>query len=226
MSTAEAIAPAAPKWKPSLLDSVGLFVVALGVIWIIWNFVSGPKQVGQILAIGLSNGALYALIALGYTMVYGIIELINFAHGDLFMLGSVLGAIILEEWMNQTSSSGTAWLLLAIALVGTMILCAAINMTIERLAYRRLRNAPKLAPLITAVGVSFILQNIGIKLNGSAPHSRTSVLPKSSVGIGGIDSADQLPRGGGGRYPAASAHDVDRAEDEGRQGHASHRAGS
>ena len=187
MSTAEATAPAAPKWKPSLLDSVGLFVVALGVIWIIWNFVSGPKQVGQILAIGLSNGALYALIALGYTMVYGIIELINFAHGDLFMLGSVIGAIVLEEWMNQTSSSGTAWLLLAVALVGTMVACAVINMTIERLAYRRLRNAPKLAPLITAVGVSFILQNIGILWNGSAPKSRQSVLPKSSVGIGGIE---------------------------------------
>jgi branched-chain amino acid transport system permease protein len=186
MSTAEAVTRA-PKWKFSLLDTLGLFTAALAVIWLLWNFVDAPTQVSRILAIGLSNGALYALIALGYTMVYGIIELINFAHGDLFMLGSVIGAILLEQIMKQRSSSAKAWLLLAIALVLTMIICALINMTIERLAYRRLRNAPKLAPLITAVGMSFILQNIGILLNGSAPKSRTTVLPKSSIKIGSVD---------------------------------------
>ncbi len=187
MSIAEAAVPRAPKWKFSLLDTIGLFVVGLAVTWLIWNFVDAPTQVTRILAIGLSNGALYALIALGYTMVYGIIELINFAHGDLFMLGSVIGAIIMEKWLKQTSSSGKAWLWLAVAMIATMAICALINMTIERLAYRRLRNAPKLAPLITAVGMSFILQNIGIVWNGSAPHSRTTVLPKSSISIGSIE---------------------------------------
>jgi len=187
MSTAEAATSRAPKWKFNLLDSLGLFTAALAVAWLIWNFVEAPTQVTRILSIGLSNGALYALIALGYTMVYGIIELINFAHGDLFMLGSVIGAIILEEQMNQTSSSGAAWLLLAVAMIATMAICALMNVTIERLAYRRLRKAPKLAPLITAVGVSFILQNIGILWNGSAPRSRSTVLPKSSIKLGSIE---------------------------------------
>ena len=80
--------------------------------WIIWSFASEPAIFTQVLTIGLSNGALYALIALGYTMVYGIIELINFAHGDLFMLGSVIGAIFLEQWLNQKSSSASAWAML------------------------------------------------------------------------------------------------------------------
>ena len=166
---------------------LGKIVLGLGVAWIIWSFVSGPTLFLQVLTIGLSNGALYALIALGYTMVYGIIELINFAHGDLFMLGSVVGAIFLEEWLGQESSSAQAWMWLAATMVFAMTTCALLNVIIEKLAYRRLRNAPKLAPLITAVGVSFILQNIGIKMNGSAPNSRTSVLPASSFSIGSID---------------------------------------
>ncbi|MUH52672.1 MAG: branched-chain amino acid ABC transporter permease [Actinobacteria bacterium] len=162
-------------------------VLTAAVAWIIWSFSSGPVIFTQVLTIGLSNGALYALIALGYTMVYGIIELINFAHGDLFMLGSVIGAIFLEEWLGQTKSSPKAWLILALTMLFAMAACALINMFIEKVAYRRLRNAPKLAPLITAVGVSFILQNVGILMNGSAPHSRTSVLPSSSLELGPIE---------------------------------------
>jgi branched-chain amino acid transport system permease protein len=113
--------------------------------------------------------------------------LINFAHGDLFMLGSVFAAIFLEEWLNQTRSSATGWMLLVVTLVVVMAACALLNVIIERLAYRRLRNAPKLAPLITAVGVSFILQNLGIVLNGSAPHSRNSVLPSTGFKVGPIE---------------------------------------
>ncbi len=182
MATAER---SAPRFK--LESLLGMAVLAGGVAWIIWSFATDPVIFTQVLTIGLSNGALYALIALGYTMVYGIIELINFAHGDLFMLGSVVGAIFLEEWLKQTSSSPKSWALLALTMVFAMAACALINIVIEKLAYRRLRNAPKLAPLITAVGVSFILQNIGILMNGSAPHSRTSVLPTSSVNIGSIE---------------------------------------
>ncbi|MCU1392204.1 MAG: branched-chain amino acid transport system permease protein [Ilumatobacteraceae bacterium] len=166
---------------------LGMVVLGLAVAWIIWSFASGPTLFLQVLTIGLSNGALYALIALGYTMVYGIIELINFAHGDLFMLGSVVGAIFLEQWIGQKSSSAVAWFWLGVTLLFSMAACALFNVIIERLAYRRLRNAPKLAPLITAVGVSFILQNIGIKLNGSAPHSRFSVLPKTAITVGSVD---------------------------------------
>jgi len=162
-------------------------VLALAVFAVVVAFVDGPQTFMQVLVIGLSNGALYALIALGYTMVYGIIELINFAHGDLVMIGSVFAAIVLEERLGQTSSSPTAWLWLAVVGVMAMAFCGMFNASIEKLAYRRLRNAPKLAPLITAVGVSFILQNIGILTNGSAPHSRSSVLPQGSITIGSIE---------------------------------------
>jgi len=169
------------------LQIAGYVVLAVGAVCVVVGFIDGPRTFTQVVVIGLSNGAVYALIALGYTMVYGIIELINFAHGDLFMIGSVLAAIFLEERLNQNSSSPKAWLLLALVMLVVMALCSGINVTIERLAYRRLRNAPKLAPLITAVGVSFILQNIGILMNGSAPHSRASVLPQGSLKIGSVE---------------------------------------
>jgi len=162
-------------------------VLALAVLIVVVAFIDNPQTFMQVMVIGLSNGALYALIALGYTMVYGIIELINFAHGDLVMIGSVFAAIILEERLGQTTSSPEGWFWLAVVGVLVMGLCGLFNATIEKLAYRRLRNAPKLAPLITAVGVSFILQNIGILLNGSAPNSRASVLPQGSITIGSIE---------------------------------------
>jgi branched-chain amino acid transport system permease protein len=183
-----AVAPAVRVKKPLKASSLlGMVVLAAGVVWILASFIKAPTQFTQIMVIGISNGAVFALIALGYTMVYGIIELINFAHGDLFMLGSVFSAIFLEEWLNQTRSGSKAWILLIVTLVVVMIACALLNMLIEFLAYRRLRNAPKLAPLITAVGVSFILQNLGIIFNGSAPKSRNSVLPQTGFNIGSVE---------------------------------------
>ena len=112
---------------------------------------------------GLSNGAIWAMIALGYTLVYGIIELINFAHGDLFMLGSFM-AYSLIGTLGLTVATGTLGLALGLLaiLVIAMVGCGVLNAMIERVAYRPLRNAPKLAPLITAIGFSFILQNIGL----------------------------------------------------------------
>src|SRR4051812_39726507 len=108
---------------------------------------------------GLSNGSIWALVALGYTLVYGIIELINFAHGDVFMIGSFV-SVGLYGTFGLTESTGAAGL--AIGLLATLLIaavaCATLNALIERVAYRPLRNAPKLAPLITAVGFSFILE--------------------------------------------------------------------
>lgn len=174
--------------KPVKLGTIlGSAALGAAVIWVALSFIEDPTRFTQVLVIGVSNGAVFALIALGYTMVYGIIELINFAHGDMFMLGSIFSAIFLEEWLNQTRPSGKAWLLLALTLVLVMAFCAAMNVLIEFLAYRRLRNAPKLAPLITAVGVSFILQNLGIILNGSAPKSRNRVLPNTGFNVGPIE---------------------------------------
>src|SRR5918997_6463916 len=121
----------------------------------------------QIIIFGFANGALIALIALGYTLVYGIVELINFAHGEVFMMGA-FGAATIVGAIGVTSTSGTA----AIIGVGLLGLCAAmvfsatINAAIDRVAYRRLRNAPRLAPLICAIGFSFCLQQAAIYWKG------------------------------------------------------------
>jgi branched-chain amino acid transport system permease protein len=121
---------------------------------------------------GLSNGAIWALVALGYTLVYGIIELINFAHGDVFMIGSFV-AVGLYGTFGLTEKTGAAGLFIGLlgCLVIAGIACAFLNMLIERVAYRPLRSAPKLAPLITAVGFSFILENVGLLWNGGQQQS-------------------------------------------------------
>jgi branched-chain amino acid transport system permease protein len=118
---------------------------------------------------GVSNGAIWALIALGYTLVYGIIELINFAHGEVFMIGSFV-AVGLYGTLGLTADTGAAGLVIGlfVVLVVSMIISGSLNTMIERVAYRPLRNAPKLAPLITAVGFSFILQNVGVLWRGGA----------------------------------------------------------
>jgi branched-chain amino acid transport system permease protein len=180
-------APALRERKPIRInDALGLAVLAAAIGYILFSFISGPQQFGQVFVTGVSRGALYALIALGYTMVYGIIELINFAHADVFMLGTVGSAILIESVFNRDSSNPLSWFYLFLTLIITMAACALVNVIIERFAYRRLRNAPKLAPLITAVGVSFVLQNIGILMNGSAPNSRDPVLGEGAFVLGGV----------------------------------------
>jgi branched-chain amino acid transport system permease protein len=121
----------------------------------------------QQLITGLSNGMIIALIALGYTMVYGIIELINFAHGDLVMLGSFL-ALTLVGLIGVTASSSLPVTLLMVGglVAASAVFCASLNWTIDRLAYKPLRRAPKLAPLVSAIGVSFVLMNIGLFWGG------------------------------------------------------------
>src|SRR5579863_3122077 len=130
------------------------------------------SNLGYDFAQGLSNGAIWALIAIGYTLVYGIIELINFAHGDVFMIGSFV-AVGLWSVFGLGLSSGTVAIIggLILTLIITMIVTGGLNVLIERVAYRPLRTAPKLAPLITAVGFSFILQNVGLLWRGGSPMS-------------------------------------------------------
>jgi branched-chain amino acid transport system permease protein len=162
-----------------------MLAIAGALFWLLDNFIKAPTQFIEVTFTGLSNGILYALIALGYTLVYGIIELINFAHGDLFMLGGLFSAHFITVWFgqNQHHASATGWGVLLLCLVAVMAFCAIINVTIERLAYRRLRRAPKLAPLITAVGMSFILQFVGLRWNGSGQHTWNSLLPTGSLSI-------------------------------------------
>ncbi|WP_122628465.1 branched-chain amino acid ABC transporter permease [Lucifera butyrica] len=134
------------------------------------------QQLGQQLVNGISLGSIYALIALGYTMVYGIIKLINFAHGDIYMLGAYVGFF------------ATSVLKLSFfpALIMAIITAALAGVIIERLAYRPLRNAPKIAILITAIGVSLLLENGGILLVSPQPRTFPKVFSLPVYNIGGI----------------------------------------
>jgi branched-chain amino acid transport system permease protein len=147
-------------------------------------------RLGNNIVAGLSNGSIWALVALGYTLVYGIIELINFAHGDVFMIGSLVAAGFFGT-LGLTTATGTGGLILGLllTLVLCMLACGALNVMIERVAYRPLRNAPKLAPLITAVGFSFILQNVGILWIGGSPQGIPDLIDaqKTVFTIGGVD---------------------------------------
>jgi len=132
----------------------------------------------QYLIIGIATGSLIALIALGYTLVYGIVELINFAHGEVFMMGAFCAVtVVTVSGVTDQSSRGAILAILLLALALAMAFSAAINFGIDRVAYRRLRNAPRLAPLIAAIGMSFILQNIGIYWKGSNPFTPPSIIP-------------------------------------------------
>jgi len=143
---------------------------------------------------GLSLGGIYALIALGYTMVYGIIELINFAHGDVYTLGTFTALAVLTGLGVSGELHGPALVgVVAVTLVASMLLCGVVGMLIERLAYRRLRSAPRLAPLITAIGVSFILENVMQLWRGPSPVPFPQVVPNPSMNFGGVDvSAKQI----------------------------------
>src|SRR5271156_6676457 len=106
---------------------------------------------------GLSLGAVYALIALGYTMVYGILKFINFAHSDVFMFGAWL-SFMLATWAGYTAANAH-WYSAVLVLSGAMLLCGFMGFTVERLAYRPLRGAPRINVLITAIGISLLLEN-------------------------------------------------------------------
>jgi branched-chain amino acid transport system permease protein len=150
------------------------------------------EQLIQTFIIGLSNGRIFALVALGYTLVYGIIELINFAHGDLFMLGSMIALFQIAFVFKLSAATPPLVLIAVIVLVIaiTMVITATINITIERIAYRPLRNAPKLAPLISAIGMSYVLQNIANLIAGPANKSIDNLFPTTNLlsvfGITGI----------------------------------------
>jgi branched-chain amino acid transport system permease protein len=163
----------------------GALLLALAA-WILFSAVTKPAQFASAVVTGVNNGALYALIALGYTLVYGIIELINFSHGDLFMLSTVLAAFVIVTTFGATTANWVAAGVIGIALVVVMTAAAALNVAAERLAYRRLRRAPKLAPLITAVGLSFVYQFVGVTTNGSAQKPWDTVLGNTGFDVGSV----------------------------------------
>src|SRR3954464_15168749 len=172
-----ATVPAAPAVRGdrlrNFIGTYGLIAVllALPVYFAIYDLVNDGdlSRIGNNLVDGISNGAIWALVAIGYTLVYGIVELINFAHGEVFMIGSLIAASMFTTF---GLTEDTSVLPLAIALLVILVICmfgsGILNTMIERVGYRPLRSAPKLAPLITAVGFSFILQNVGLLWRGGS----------------------------------------------------------
>lgn len=139
---------------------------------------------------GLALGGIYALIALGYTMVFGIIELINFAHGNVYTLGTFFSLAILAL-LGATGELHGPFLIVAVVVtvVLAMVLSGLVGVIIERFAYRPLRNAPRLAPLITAIGVSFILENLMIYWHGPSPLPFPQILPNPALHVGPVEIA-------------------------------------
>ena len=170
------------------LTDYGFYVLcATAVILLATQAVASPTDFLQVTIFGLTQGAIYALVALGYTMVYGIIELINFAHGDVFTLGAYIGTTLLGLFAI-TEGTFTVINLLALLVVFpvVMLVMGGINVAIERVAYRPLRNAPRLAPLITAIGMSFFLEGVMFFWRGPATVHFPDILPGNSAFIGGV----------------------------------------
>ncbi len=129
------------------------------------------QELIQTIVSGLVTGCIYALIALGYTMVYGILKLLNFAHGDVYMIGAFLGYFVVQWFGGPLALSIPVPLLILVMFVVAAGGCGALGMAIERFAYRPLRDAPRIAPLITALGISFILENSILLIYGGFPRS-------------------------------------------------------
>jgi len=131
---------------------------------------------------GFTRGSIFALIALGYTMVYGIIELINFAHGDIFMLGLMVSLTLLTDFgLARTLHGWELVIFLPLILVVTMLATGFLNLLVDRLAYRPLRRAPRLVPLISAIGVSFMLENLTLVWKGPYVLSYPDVFPSFDI---------------------------------------------
>jgi branched-chain amino acid transport system permease protein len=173
---------ALPSLAKNLNLVMGTVVVGLVAIVLIGNAIQDWRQFVSVMLTGITLGAMYCLVALGYTLVYGIIELINFAHGDVFMWGSMFAVTIGVGWFGLNGSQTgivTAGLLL-VTMAAAMALCGTGNVIIERLVYKPLRNAPKLAPLITAIGMSFVLQTLALWRYHAGERTADNVLPDSS----------------------------------------------
>lgn len=141
---------------------------------------------------GLVLGSMYALIALGYTMVYGVLNLINFAHADVLMIGAMVGLTLLNG-LQSVAPDLPGPVKLIIVIIGTIPVCMLVNVLIERIAYRRLRNAPRLAPLITAIGVSILLQTLAMMIWGRNPLPFPQVMPSQPVALfGALISSTQI----------------------------------
>ena len=174
--------------RPSLIGGLGLLFVVGLLLWLAVNLVKTPSDFISVLLIGITTGCVYALVALGYTLVYGILELINFAHGDVFMLGGMFTITFGTHIFGLHHGQGFATVPIVFGtLVLSMLACGLLNAAIEFVAYRPLRGAPRLAPLIMAIGVSFIIEDVGLVWKGPNYITSPDVFPHTKVfSVGGV----------------------------------------
>jgi branched-chain amino acid transport system permease protein len=189
--TSEATAPPLSSRlpRPSVVGALGMVFVMLLLAWLAINAAKSPADFFEILLIGLTTGCVYALIALGYTVVYGILELINFAHGDVFMIGGMVTITYATHFFGLRHGQGIVIVpIIFVTLLLSMLTCGLLNAVIEMVAYRPLRGKTRLAPLISAIGVSFIIEDVGLAWKGPNYVTAPDVLPHSTVfSIGSVD---------------------------------------
>jgi branched-chain amino acid transport system permease protein len=165
------------------IDTIGLALVGVVGLWLFINLLKGPEEFVNVALDGLTRGAVYGVVALGYTLVYGILQLINFAHGDVFALSGLVASTVIFSVLGLSADSGGAAVAggILLTLLITIPFFAVANGSIERVAYRPLRNAPRLTPLITAVGMSFIVQNISLAVYGVDYESASDIIPQGAA---------------------------------------------
>ena len=165
--------------RPSVISMLGIAFVVLIVAWLVVNFVNDPQEFINVSLIGLTTGSVYALVALGYTLVYGILQLINFAHGDVFALSGLISSSIMIDVLNLSGNEAAIVVAggLLLTILMTMGFGASINATIELVGYRRLRGQPRLTMLISAVGMSFIVQNLSLIIYDVNYQSAPDLIP-------------------------------------------------
>jgi branched-chain amino acid transport system permease protein len=169
--------------NPKVVNGIGLALVGLVGVWLVVNFVKGPEEFVNVALDGLTRGSIYGVVALGYTLVYGILQLINFAHGDVFSLAGLVASTVLLSVLGLDADSSNMVVVggILVTLAITIPLFALVNASIERVAYRPLRNAPRLTPLITAVGMSFIVSNISLAIYGVDYESGSELIPQGAA---------------------------------------------
>ena len=165
------------------INAIGLALVGVVGLWLFVNFLKGPAEFVNVALDGLTRGSIYGVVALGYTLVYGILQLINFAHGDVFALSGLVASTVIFSLLGLSADSSgfvvAGGILVTLAI--TIPFFAVINGSIERVAYRPLRNAPRLTPLITAVGMSFIVQNVSLAVYGVDYESASDIIPQGAA---------------------------------------------
>ena len=165
--------------RPSFISMLGILFIVLIALWLVRNFIDSPQEFINVALIGLTTGSVYALVALGYTLVYGILQLINFAHGDVFALSGLISSSIMIDVLHLSGDEAVIVVIggLVLTILMTMGFGSTINASVELIGYRRLRSQPRLTMLISAVGMSFIVQNIGLAIYGVNFRSSPDLIP-------------------------------------------------